>query len=319
MIDYINNVIGINASEHDWEDGKNLPVYLKQGKKYSILSILDSKCLVIKMESEKFNLSSFQKQIQQLKKYCVYPIVLCFEIMTAYQRKALIEYKIPFIVPGSQLYMPFLGIVLKEYYQSIPIKAEKLTPMAQYILLYILYNSNGGKYSQNELAAMLDISAMNVSRSVQELELLELVDITKTGRLSYVSLKENNRQTYENSEEYLQNPVQKKIYVRSNNVYESFTVAGEEALATISMLNLPNSKVRAIDKKRIGIIAKEDIVDPNWEMDKNIIEIELWKYNPVVLSKENRVDTISLILSLKDIDDERISMELNALKEEIAW
>lgn len=319
VVDYINNVVGIKSDEKPWEQELKLPIYLRQDKKYSVLTIEGQFLLVIKMESGKFNLSSYQKQMVQLKKHCSYPFVLCFETMTLYQRQALIENKISFVVPGSQLYLPFLGIILKEVYKSVPNKTEKLTAMSQYILLYLIYDSQQQSYSQIELATTMDISAMNVSRSIQELEILELVNRSKQGRISCISLCGNKKETYEKAEPYLQNPVLKKVFVKSEKPYLAFKVAGEEALSEISMMNPPRHKVRAIDKKKFSNIAKEDIVDPNWELDEEIIELEVWKYNPDLFAVNNRVDIISLSLSLKDLEDERINIELMELMEVMEW
>ena len=48
-------------------------------------------------------------------------------------------------------------------------------------------------------------------------------------------------------------------------------------------------------------------------------EIQVWKYNPKMLSTEGVVDKLSLYLSLKDNDDERIQIELERLINEMPW
>ena len=48
-------------------------------------------------------------------------------------------------------------------------------------------------------------------------------------------------------------------------------------------------------------------------------EIQVWKYNPKMLSTEGVVDKLSLYLSLKDNDDERIQIELDRLINEMSW
>ena len=40
-------------------------------------------------------------------------------------------------------------------------------------------------------------------------------------------------------------------------------------------------------------------------------EIQVWKHNPKMLSTEGVVDKLSLYLSLKDNEDERIQIELS--------
>ena len=46
---------------------------------------------------------------------------------------------------------------------------------------------------------------------------------------------------------------------------------------------------------------------------------QVWKYNPKMLSTEGVVDKLSLYLSLKDNDDERIQIELERLINEMSW
>jgi hypothetical protein len=57
------------------------------------------------------------------------------------------------------------------------------------------------------------------------------------------------------------------------------------------------------------------------EVDKNYGEnvIEIWRYNPSILSKSGIVDRLSLYLSLKDSKDERIQIELDNMINEIKW
>ena len=41
----------------------------------------------------------------------------------------------------------------------------------------------------------------------------------------------------------------------------------------------------------------------------------MWRYNPQLLSAGENVDDISLILSLKDNEDERVQREIDEIKE----
>lgn len=38
------------------------------------------------------------------------------------------------------------------------------------------------------------------------------------------------------------------------------------------------------------MIAKDEMVDPNWTAESDYIELELWKYNPDVFKKDIRKD-----------------------------
>ena len=47
--------------------------------------------------------------------------------------------------------------------------------------------------------------------------------------------------------------------------------------------------------------------------------IEIWKYAPELLAKDGVVDRLSLYLSLKDSEDERIQIELEHLIDNMQW
>ena len=47
--------------------------------------------------------------------------------------------------------------------------------------------------------------------------------------------------------------------------------------------------------------------------------IEVWKYDPALLSETGVVDKLSLYLLLKDYEDERVQIELDNMIKDIAW
>ena len=49
------------------------------------------------------------------------------------------------------------------------------------------------------------------------------------------------------------------------------------------------------------------------------MEIELWKYNPSAYMADGMVDIVSLVQSLKDVDDERVEMQIEEVMEEYRW
>ena len=79
------------------------------------------------------------------------------------------------------------------------------------------------------------------------------------------------------------------------------------------MLNEENKQCLAMPKK--------DFKALNVAVDKQFgqNEIQVWKYNPQILSSTGVVDKLSLYLSLKDNEDERIQIELERLISEMPW
>ena len=141
MLQYLKEVLGFSAKEVEWSEVKKLPLYLRSNRQYSVLSIDSTDLLLIRMEAKSFNLAAFQKQWTKLMEYWIGDIVLCFEKLTTYQRKVLVEKRISFIVPGSQLYLPCLGMVLQERTASERKVSSKLSASSQALLLYLLYHN----------------------------------------------------------------------------------------------------------------------------------------------------------------------------------
>ena len=73
----------------------------------------------------------------------------------------------------------------------------KLSPAAQMILLYLIYKPDVQLVRKVDLARRLELSAMNVTRAVQELEALELITVERVGRSDYVSAVDSGKSLYE--------------------------------------------------------------------------------------------------------------------------
>lgn len=318
MLDYLNQTLGLEATMTPWMEAESFPLYLRNGKKYFLLHIGGVECILIEADEKNFSLPSFRKQMAKLPGQPEH-IVLCFKRLESRQRKALIEAKMPFIVPDSQVYLPFLGVVLQERMKSVKPAPKKLSPAAQLILLYFIYEMTGWSACKADLAKRLNLSAMNVTRAVQELEALELVTVEKFGRSDYVSAVDSGKALYEKALPYMINPVQKRLYVRKSEKFSELPMAGEYALATHSMLNEPQIECKAINRKKYKELDGIEKIDPAWSSSHDYIQLELWKYEPKVLADHAGVDVISLSLSLRENSDERIEQSVEEMMEGYKW
>lgn len=318
MVDYIQKILGIKVVSREWEEVNNLPHYLRSNRRFVLLEICSVKCLAISYNSREFSLPTFQKQKSKLREFTDAQIILCLDQISSHQRSSLIEAQVAFVVPGNQMYLPFLGIALQEYYKKQPVPPDMLTAMAQYVFLYLLYN-NKERLNRTEIAMTLNIAAINVTRAVQELTALGLVRDEKDGKYSYVSACGSGRELFEKAKHFLINPVQKKIHIVRPEEHTRFPYAGMSALSRSSMLSEPRKAVRAIGKAVLKSIDSNLIVDPKWNTIENYIELEVWKYDPVPFAVNGNVDTISLVLSLSDEKDERVEYELASLMENMTW
>ena len=66
MLQYLKETLGMTAKETPWDEEIKLPLYLRNGRKYSVLLIYETELLLIYMNAKAFNLTAFQKQWTKL-------------------------------------------------------------------------------------------------------------------------------------------------------------------------------------------------------------------------------------------------------------
>lgn len=298
MESYIKNTLGIQAKFMAWADVNTLPDELKRNKEYSLMELLGIRCLVIRMYSSDFQLSVYQRESKNLSEYCNYPQVLCFDRINSYQRKCLIENNQAFIVPDNQIYLPFIGVALQERFKTPSVSSAILTAMAQYILIYFLLDKTQEYHSKLEISQKLDINLMNVTRGVQELIELNLVEEKKKGRSMMVSLVNPPAETLKIAKDYFRSPILRTEYV----------------LPAGWMNELPNAGDALVIEKKKYLEVSDQLkkVDPNWTKDK-YVKLEVWRYDTVRLMDGLRVDPISHALSSMGDDDLAVEMIIDKL------
>lgn len=320
MLSYLNDVLGLAAKESPWPDARRLPLYLRGDRKYTTLTLDDTELLVLYAEQSGFSLPAFQKQLRKLREYWPGEVVLCFERLSAYQRKALIEQRLSFIVPGSQIYLPCMGVVLQERMMPEQKKLTHLSSGTQFLLLYLLYQKTKEPKSKVELARQIGTSGMNVTRGVRELSDAGLVKTERTGRCDYVSLLYFGRQAYEKASPYLTSPVLKHIFVKGVDDFSELPLSGETALAEMTMLNPPAVTCKAIGKHQYRDVQSSlELVDPAWSLGQDYTELEIWKYDPRPLARHGMVDVISLAASLSVQTDERVQLAVDEMLGGYKW
>jgi hypothetical protein len=94
------------------------------------------------------------------------------------------------------------------------------------------------------------------------------------------------------------------------------------ALPEYTDMNPSKQDYYALDKNDYATLKNDPDFNSNLFEDRYCIEI--WKYNPSLLSEiaepeEHVIDPLSLYLSLRDEQDERIEMALEQIIEKFIW
>ena len=322
IIDYLKDTIDEDVEIKDSANNKIIPIYLKEEFNFYQAKILDKKIIMIEPKSGYITLPTLEKRLESIKKYTDDNIVILYNSLTDYQRKKLINQRIAFIVLSRQMYLPFVALDLFESRKKGKKKLIKFSASAQLAYLYLLYNNRD--ITIEELSKIIKRTKMTASRALDELYETKLVTYTvkgKTGRQMYYR-RIKDPQFFKIGYQYLKSPVVDKINIYAHANISGSLKAGLSALSDKSMISKPKHEIRAIGREIKNNLKSSlnSFIDNNNKYDKEpSVQIEVWAYDPAILSREEVVDIVSLKLSLANEKDERIQIEIENLMREFKW
>jgi DNA-binding MarR family transcriptional regulator len=304
---YIADTLGIKVTAESWNGAARLPFYLTDAYAFQTVTLGEIKCLFVKPNGELAALPAVKKHLSKISESSDAPFVLHLDSINARQRKALIAARIPFVVEGNQLYLPFIGAALRERYVVRQERRETLSPTAQLALFRYMYQGEREMYTSG-LAELFGLSAMQITRAVKQLAALELVTARKDGMRIVIAGTENGHALFTKAEPHLLNPVRKRFYVEKDVLPPNLPLAGLSVLSEYTMLNPPGVATYAFDGKAGELSGTDTLVDADAQA-----EVEVWRYSPTLLSaKSGLPDPLSLWVTLAN-DDARIEIAKDEL------
>jgi DNA-binding MarR family transcriptional regulator len=317
---YLRETIGITVVAHPWAESSGLPQYLRERYRFFRMDVLGTECvLMADIGEEEQTPAVIGKHLDQVRSRGQFDAVYVRHAVTSYNRKRLIEQKVPFIVPGNQMYLPILGIDLREHLKRLREKKPVFSPSTQALILHILWRKETGAVTPAEIAHRLGYSPMTMTRAFDELETTGIGEHSVLGKERHLCFVETGKPLWEKVLPYLNTPVRKRLYVASSMQTGKGSLAGQSALARYTMLAEPKIPVIAFSADEWKVRLQQDKILKLTLPEPGGFEIELWKYAPAQFAKEGRVDCLSLYLSLKDNTDERVQSALDALLGGMGW
>lgn len=313
---YLGETLGIQPSFSGWKDSTEIPYTIRSEYDFSEIRLLGQDLIAISAKGEtQFSASKLAKHLAWMDTHCSRTGVFIATGLEAYNRKRLIEQKVPFIISGNQLYLPDLGIDLREHLRKVREEKPKLSPSTQVVLLaHLLGKFTDMAWTATHLAEKLKLSKMTMSRAMEEMESHELIEVGTEGREKRMHFIGGRQELWEKAQSVLRSPVQKRVFVENVDWSPGIT-AGLSALSAQTMITTPAPEVRALSGqawKNLNGAMKLKIVRKA-SADLARVEFEVWKYDPNTLSENDQVDPLSLYLSLTDTKDERVEGELGKL------
>jgi hypothetical protein len=317
---YVKEVAGLQVVPHP-RPLAGLPPFLRQrydiyrvcvaGREVTVLFVRDP---------DHFSPAEFEKHFRQLPLDLQQEYIVVAKALPSYVRHRLVERGIPFVVPGAQLNWPELGAAFRERNaRKLAVVGEQVSPATQAVIVGALTGAVTDDVTARDAAHLLGYTPMTMTRAFDELEGARLANAPRHGHERRLHLQYHGRELWEAAFPKLRDPVRKTLGFRTEDVAAGHPVlAGESALAEVSMLAAPANPVYAVGPKGWANVRSGRPQEVPLE-DADTCLLQIWAYEPKVPGEEGRVNPFSLLLTFRNAEDERIALAIDEMKENVAW
>ena len=317
MNSIIKAIFGASLQEADYTYPMGTPNYIRYGYSASKLIWGDKSCLLVMPVSDEWTLPSLKKQLKAIEKLCQMPLIVDIKRLSALQRTNLIESGIAFVSGTGQLFVPFWGSYFEEKIKNSTAPPDKMPAAAQLVFLYLYYLNRKNEEHTNltQISEKLNIPKSTCTRTIQILESLNLISLTRKGTAKWIVLSREPSSILREALSYMTSPIQRRIYTSKHLCNIPYKISGIKALAERTQLvKKETDGGYAVSRSVAKEISNEILIDKQEFLDFGGSIIEVWKYDPALLSESPYVDDVSLMVSLRDTMDERIQNELDKLR-----
>lgn len=316
---YLTEILHLQGKAGKWTGEKNLPLFLREQYAFYRLRLLNrDTVLMLPKGKEELTPATVAQHMRKVRDKGVEDPVLVTEAVTSLHRKRLIEQQIPFIVPGNQLYLPMLGMDLREHFRSLRAAKPGFSPATQVLVLDALYHPRQEVDTPTAAAGRLGYSVMTLTRAFDELEQAGLGEHTVKGKERRLAFPDKPLHLWESALPFLKKPVNKFRYTASRLPAGTGFKAGLSALSEYSQLSPPETESVAVDAEAYRGLMKTALLEAH-HPGPGAQCIELWAYPPARFGKKGIADPLSVYLSLKHEEDERIQQALRELLRGMKW
>ena len=310
-MEYLNKVLGIEVV---YMNGKfeHLPNFIVTRYRLQRVSMNGQGVIFLYPKTELEQVEVLKKQIARIQKNENLPVVLVLNELSFRQKEYLIREKIPFIVEGRQIYLPFMALYLQERCNAEKKPREEILPSAQMLLLHFIYGG-AQELSTSQAAKDLELTPTSISRASRQLEEMGLLHIRKVGVQRIMQSEDSSKTLFQKAGDKLLNPIKRTVYIPKKYVGTDLLESGYSALAEYSMLNAPNVRCYAAER----ISQWKDVMTNSLHNSLVQVAVEMWRYNPRKLSTRNIVDELSLALALREDADERVEEAVEEMLNEL--
>jgi hypothetical protein len=319
---YLYEALGVVAELKPWAGLRKLPYYLHEAFEFREVSLFNDRLLLaIDRLATKAALANVRAQLDNVRAIAGLPVVYVTRALASYERRHLIQQHLPFIVPGNQLYLPDVGVDLREYFRRRRTPPESaLSPATQAVLITVLLQKPWqAEWRPAPVVAALGYTPMTLSRVAGEIVAAGVATMEQRGKERWLRMERPASDAWEHIKPLLRSPVKRCVWApAAPRVKPAARLAGLSALAQLSMLAEPHWSTYALGPsqwREVREAGVETLPDPV----PGAREWQLWRYSPALVPNDETVDPLSLTLSLLNDSDERVQLALQELEGKLPW
>ena len=306
-MEYLKRVLGIRVIYPD-DSAAALPNYITARYRLQKATLDGKPAVFVYPVAELDPVDAIKKHLRRIESAQGMPAILVPDHLTYRQKEYLLRDRIPFIVDGRQIYLPFMAVFLQERGDGERTETDVMLPSAQLLLLH--YIGHGcGEMTTSEAAQKLGLTATSVSRASRQLEDMGLIRTEKRGVQKIISSGKTPKELFTTAENRMLSPVKRTIFVPKAAIDKELPLSGYSALSEYTMINPPTVTCLAAG----SVSAREKLSTGRLQDPFDQFEVEFWRYDPGKLTDGRCVDRLSLALALKDDRDERVEEAVNEM------
>jgi hypothetical protein len=314
---YIETTTGRTATLWPWPHVQALPLYVQDSYEFLELRLSDHRFLLAVDRHSRQPLANIRAQVAMMCKISSLTAIYVAPTLASFERRRLITQRVPFLIPGNQLFVPELGLDQREHFKARPrTTSDKFLPSTQALLIgAVLTRPWRLELHWRELVVARVFSEMTISRALAQLAALGFARVQRTGRKYSVRFELGPVELWRRAKPYLSSPVRHTFWVkpRGRGVHRKLPLAGRSALAHYTGSNQPHWPVHAISEQHwhaARTAGTERLASPV----RGACQWEIWSYQPKLLEPYDAVDRLSLGLTLETDQDPQVQRGLADLQ-----
>lgn len=296
---YLQQVVGNDVTFSKREAVSSLPNHLLWDYDLYDCQVGERRCvLALVKDGARPTPAAISRNMGQIAQAAGADAVYVGEGMAGYDRQRLVGKRTPFIVPGRQLYLPFLAAAFTERGTKKPRVFDALGNAAQLLFVRWLSGLLPGVIGIADAVAHSGYTKQSVIRAFDELECFAIGRRRQGDH--HFAFSGAPLAAWEEHRDRLKNPCRRRVGLAAMPAGVETAVAGTEALSLRGMLAPPAQREIAVfhtDGARLPALAAPLAEAP--------IIAELWDYRPTLMP-DGGVDPFSLWLTLAGSPDERV-------------